>query len=189
LFVDVLDVCFHAFDLSAHEILIFFGGLMEGTCKLSVVIQDISLDFMDVFLSSLGEFFVFGDEGEVVESLHVVVDPALKVRLVALEGLADGLTIDHEVEGGDEDDDEDCRQAVAPDVDAFVVDHEEAPDDPARSVEVDPITVSDVLVVLHESWSFLIVPNVLISLCHYGLGLLGDLTFNLFFLVTHNPIA
>ena len=48
---------------------------------------------------------------------------------------------------------------MTPNVDAFVVDHEEASDNSSRSVEVDAVAVSDVVIVLHEAGSILVVPD------------------------------
>jgi hypothetical protein len=96
--------------------------------------------------------------------VHVVVNPSFKVALIVLEGTTYGLAINRKVEGHCKDDDEDGRQAVAPDVNALVVHHEQAPQNFAGSREVDAIAVGDVHVLAHEGRGLLIVPNEVLFL-------------------------
>jgi hypothetical protein len=96
--------------------------------------------------------------------MHVVFYPLLQVTLIPLKGVTDSLAINHEVEGHCKDDDEDGRQAVAPDVNALVVHHEQAPQNFAGSREVDAIAVGDVHVLAHEGRGLLIVPNEVLFL-------------------------
>ena len=66
---------------------------------------------------------------------------------------------------------------MTPDVDTFVVDHEQTSHDPSWGVEVDPISVSDVLVVPHKLGSLCIVTNVFLLMLRTG-----DERFLVFFL-------
>lgn len=97
-----------------------------------------------------GEFVVLGQQGQVVQGVHVVVQAVLQVAVVVVEGAAHGLAVDHDVEGEEEEEDEDGRDAVAPDVDALIVQHEQTPYYFRWGVEVDAVPVGYVVVVLHE---------------------------------------
>ena len=116
--------------------------------------------------------------------MHVVVDSTLDPLLVAMQGSLHGFPIHHEEEGRDEDYDEDSRQAVTPDVNAFVVKHKQAPEYFSGSVKVDSISMGDVVVIFHEARGCLVVPYVVLGyFSHYfflGLGLLC-----LFFWISH----
>jgi hypothetical protein len=94
----------------------------------------------------------------------------LHIGVVFVEGAAHGFSVDHEVEGDDEDDEEEGGQAVAPDVDALVVEHEEAAEDAFGSVEVYAVAVGDMVVVLHIAGSGLIVSDEMGLLGGRGVG-------------------
>ena len=62
---------------------------------------------------------------------------------------------------------------MTPDVDAFVVNHEKTTKDFSRSIEVDPVSMGDMLVIFHEGRSSLKVA--------YEMLLLVFFIFDLFF--------
>ena len=51
---------------------------------------------------------------------------------------------------------------MTPDVDALVVNHEEASEYFARSIKVDAVSMSDVAILLHELWSIMICTDELL---------------------------
>lgn len=69
------------------------------------------------------------------------------------------LPVHHQVKSDDEHDQEDRRQAVTPDVDALVVDHEQTSEYLSGSVESDTVSMGDVLVVLHVVGCSLVLSN------------------------------
>ena len=97
-----------------------------------------------------------------MKGVHVVINPIFKSILITVEGSTHSSPIDNKVKSGDEDNNENGWDAMTPDVDTFIMDHEEASNDPPWSVEVDPISISNMLVVSHELGSSLVVSNVLL---------------------------
>lgn len=90
-----------------------------------------------------------------------MVNSVLEPLLVLVEAAPHGLAVDHQVKCQEEDDDKYRGQAMTPNVDAFVVDHEEAAEDLLRSVKVDAVAVSDVVIILHEAGGGVVVPDEL----------------------------
>jgi hypothetical protein len=88
----------------------------------------------------------------------------LNFLLVLLEGASDCFPFDNKKEGEDEEDEEKCRQAMRPDIDAFVVQHEEALQNARRSVEINTISMSYAQVVLHELWCLFVLPDKVLFL-------------------------
>ena len=95
-----------------------------------------------------------------MKGVHVVVESLLQAAVVVAEG-AEGLPVHHQVEGYQQEQDQDGRDAVAPDVYAFVVHHEQAPQDLSWRVEVYPVPVGYVSVVFHEFRRSLVVSDVM----------------------------
>lgn len=67
--------------------------------------------------------------------------------------------INDESQGDDKDTDDEGRDAVAPDVDAFVVQHEKTFDNFFGSVEVDSVAMRDMLIILHVLRSSVIISD------------------------------
>lgn len=86
-----------------------------------------------------------------------MVETMLYSLMVFVKVLTHGLSVDHEVEGEYEDDDEDGGEAVAPNIDTFVVEHEQASEDLFGGVKVDAIAMSDLIIVFHEAGCGLVV--------------------------------
>jgi hypothetical protein len=144
-------------------------------------------------MAVFGELFVVGYQGYVVKSVHVMVDSIFKSVLVALKRTTHGSPINDEVESCYKDDNENCGDAVAPDVDAFVMEHEQTSDDSSGGVEVDPISIGNILVISHKLGSFLVISDVVSFLIFLVLNkwllilfLVGR--FILFFFVHGNQI-
>lgn len=91
--------------------------------------------------------------------MRLVSESLFDMRLAVKDGLLDGGLIDHQIEGEKQTQDDDCRQKVAPDVDALVVHHEKAAENLARGIEVDTIAMSNVVVILHVAWGNLVVSD------------------------------
>lgn len=98
--------------------------------------------------------------------MHVVVDSSLDLLLAFVHRLAHGLTVDEEDEGEQKKDDHHRRQAVAPDIDALVVNHEQTSKYFFGGIKIDPVPVSYVQVVLHVRRGSLVVPNVVVFLSY-----------------------
>lgn len=137
---------------------------MEFFSKLEVVVEDGLPEISSFVLGGGGELVYFSDEGDVVEGIHVVVHACAESELVVLEGAVHEVGVHDEVEGCDEGDDEEGGQAVAPNIDAFVVHHEQTFHDFARGVEVDAVTVRDVTIFLHVDRGSLISPDEVVFL-------------------------
>jgi transaldolase len=69
------------------------------------------------------------------------------------------LSVDQQEEGEQEEDQEEGRQTVRPDVDTLVVQHEQTPQDARGSIEVDAVAMCDVQVILHESRRLFVFTN------------------------------
>jgi len=91
-----------------------------------------------------------------------VVNPLLQIDVILLKRLAQPLAVYHHIERGQEEDNEEGGDAVAPDVHTLVVDHEETPEDLAGSVKVDAVAMGDVAVVLHELRGSVVVADVMV---------------------------
>lgn len=65
------------------------------------------------------------------------------------------LAVDNEEEGEENEDEEDSRQAMRPNIDTFIMDHKETFEYFGRSIEINSISVSYAAVIFHELWSFL----------------------------------
>ena len=90
-----------------------------------------------------------------MDRMHVVVHTIPETLLVSWKRTFHCLSIDNKVESGNKDQDEESWEAVAPDVDTLVMHHEETPNNFPGSIEVDPVSMSDVTIVLNEPGSIL----------------------------------
>lgn len=90
-----------------------------------------------------------------------------------------GLAVNDHVEGEEEEEDEDGRDAVTPNVNALVVQHEQTAYDFRRSIEVDAVAMGYVVVVLHKFRCGCVVSDEMPLL----VGLAGILSFLLSFCV------
>jgi len=167
----VLDVALDALDLGLEAGLEFVGTGLEFLDELPVVHHYSLLELGDLGLRAFGELVVLGEEGEVVERVDVVVYAVLQVAVVLVERFAHGLTIDHDVEGEEEEEDEEGGDAVAPDVHALVVQHEQTLENSPGGVKVDAVAMGDVVIVLHELGGSVVVSDVVLPVpTHSPLG-------------------
>lgn len=98
--------------------------------------------------------------------MHVVADSSLDLLLAFVHRLTHGLAVDEEDEGEQKKDDDHRRQAVAPDIDALVVNHEQTSEYFFGGIKIDSVPVSYVQVILHVGRGCLVVPDVVMLLSH-----------------------
>ncbi len=91
--------------------------------------------------------------------MHIVIDSVLQPRLIVIKGSSHRLSVHQEVKRDDKNNNEHGGQTVTPDVHTLIVNHKQALYDFFSSVEINTISVGDVMIILHVIWSCLIVTN------------------------------
>jgi hypothetical protein len=91
-----------------------------------------------------------------------MVNSSLDLLLALIHRPPHGLAIDEEDEREQEDHDYNGRQAVTPDVNAFVVNHEQTSQYLFGVVKIDTIPVSYAQIILHECWSSIVISDVMV---------------------------
>ena len=185
---DLLDVALDAFYLGLQGGLELVRTLVELLDELLVVGHHALLELTYFRVGLLGEAVVLGQEREVIDSVHVVIEAVLQPGAVLMERAAHRLAVDHYVEGEEEEEDEERGEAVAPDVHALVMQHEEAAHYLARGVEVYAVAMGYVVVVLHELRRSLVVSDVLLLLARTARHILLA-TLHTSIMLHHNSIA
>jgi len=142
---------------------------MKFIRKLRVIIQNCLLKFHDLLLSSLWKLVILSYHWQIVKSMHVMIYTTLDSFLISLQRSLHCFPIHNKVEGNNEDDDEDSWETVAPDVDTLIVKHKQASEYFSGSVKVDSISVCNVVVIFHVSWSSLVVTNVVLLIVVFHL--------------------
>ena len=85
-----------------------------------------------------------------MDGMHVVVHTIPETLLVSWKRTFHCFSIDNKVESCNKDQDEESWEAVTPDVDTLVMHHEEASNNFSGSIEVDPVSMSDVTIILNK---------------------------------------
>ena len=96
--------------------------------------------------------------------MHVMIHTLIQLLMILVERLPHCLTINHDVEGGQKENDKKSRDAVTPDIDTFIVNHKQTSKYLSGSVKIDSISMSDIVIVLHELGSSVVVSNIVFVL-------------------------
>lgn len=84
--------------------------------------------------------------------------------MVFIERLSHRLTINHDVKGYKQEDDENGWNTVTPNVNAFVVDHEQTSQYLPCCGKIDSISMRNIMIVFHEIRSSMVVSDVVFIL-------------------------
>mgnify|MGYP000846841955 FL=1 len=92
--------------------------------------------------------------------MHIVIDSFLQISMILIKRSFHSLAIDRNVECYCENNDEDCRNAVAPYVNALVMEHKQTFNDFFCRVEIDSVAMCDVVIILHVGGGSMIVSDI-----------------------------
>lgn len=118
------DIALKALDLRPQQFLEVIGTFLKLFSKLQIIIQNSLLKLLNLNPCPLWKGVVLCNQWKIVNGMHVVIHSSLDLLLARVDRPLHGLSIDDDQKGYQEDYDYYCRQTVAPDVDAFVVQHE-----------------------------------------------------------------
>jgi hypothetical protein len=138
------------------------GAFLEFSGKFLIIFHHTLLELLHFVLRPFRKGVIFGNEGQVIERVHVMVDSSLNLLLALGHRAPHDLGINEEDEGEQENADDNGGQAVAPDVNAFVVNHEQTSQYLFGIIEIDTIPVSYPQIILHECRSSIVVPDVML---------------------------
>lgn len=120
--------------------------------------------------------FHFLNQGQVIQGVNVVIKTVGKLLLVGWKIVADLFAIDEQCQWNNCDANDYGWQAVTPNVYALIVDHEETLEDFFWSVEVDSVSMGNVLIIFHIPRG-----SVVVTDSCWGFGFTNDCCLHLIF--------